>query len=401
MIDDDVRVRVGCKVAYRYSSLPTEHFHKAVVLSAPNLGFKAIMDKIKNILHWLFLVTSGFVFLMYWISGEKSILDYYFSTQIPPEILSGRWALTIIIGTSAAFALNNLNLWMAEEYYKKSLGGRWKLASRSETALYFIDLDTLKSGGVVQAWVTSIYLDAYIFYFRATWSCKQLIEVDCTARTYRFLRKIYFLGMFNSILRGPFDEDSNFEQPIPGTCWESVILAICEENNKRTNKFSNNTTPFQEKNEIGGKTVGKKLPLAVIIVVAANMIFGLAAVVVFVITLAPTIIEAKNLSDSHGELGNLNISWMVNFFYMALFAIVFFVCWTSYYLLKGRNWMRWLWVMIAGFTMAVDIFYLQSKNSAEVTQFFWVNGFLVVQILLLFTGGSNQYFKPENSKHKC
>lgn len=131
--------------------------------------------------------------------------------------------------------------------------------------------------------------------------------------------------------------------------------------------------------------MGKKLPLAVIIVVGANIAFGLAAVVLLITTLAPTILEAKNLADSNGGLANSNISWMINFFYIALFAIIFLICWTSYYLLKGRNWMRWLWVIITGLTVMVDILNLQSKNPVEATQFFWVDGFLVVTILLLFT----------------
>lgn len=82
---------------------------------------------------------------------------------------------------------------------------------------------------------------------------------------------------------------------------------------------------------------------------------------------------------------------------MALFAGIFLIFWTSYYLSKGRNWMRWLWVIATALTVIMVILNLQSKNWVGATQFFWVDGFLVVSIFLLFTTASNQYFKSEHS----
>jgi hypothetical protein len=141
----------------------------------------------------------------------------------------------------------------------------------------------------------------------------------------------------------------------------------------------------------------KNIPLAVMIVVGANIVFGLATVVILIATLGPAIAEMKNYAKGNAELVNSNIGWIVNFFYIMLFSIITLMCWTSYYLLKGRNWMRWIWVVITTLVVIIDVLKLESGYLIEVTQFFWVDGFLIVSILLLFTRSSNQYFKSEHS----
>lgn len=71
---------------------------------------------------------------------------------------------------------------------------------------------------------------------------------------------------------------------------------------------------MQQPQVIERQDMDKRLPLAVIIVVGSNIFFGLATVVSLIKTMAPTILEMKNFSDSNTEFVNSNIGCVVSFF---------------------------------------------------------------------------------------